>query len=359
MSELIHDFTKEELVARISPSFRARQIYDWLYKKLALSFEEMKNLPKQMRQQLEAEYRCEPMRIVNIQTSSDGTKKYLFSLHDGHTVEAVLLLMREAQVSKEGDIQREAQYTVCLSTQVGCKVGCAFCLTAKGGFVRNLTPGEIVGQVVLIKKDNQIGAHRRLNLVYMGMGEPLDNLDNVAKAIRIFSDPDGLAISPRRQTISTSGIATKIAKLGEMDLGVQLAISLHAVDDELRSRLIPMNKAYNIEAIIKTLKAFPLQQRRRILFEYLVLGGVNDDLVAAKKLVKLLHGLRAKVNLIYYNPHPGSDFKRPTEEAMRKFQEYLFAKGITCTIRSSRGLDISAACGQLREQMQTGGSSVY
>lgn len=350
MRKLIHDYTAEELGVLISPPFRAKQLYQWLYHRLALSFEEMHNLPKELIASLSEQYSAAPMEIVTIQESRDGTKKYLFRLQDSHTVEAVLLLMKEAEYDAEGKLEKGAQYTVCLSTQVGCKVGCAFCFTAKGGFVRNLTPGEIVGQVVLIKKDIDLPANKRLNIVYMGMGEPLDNLENIAKAIGIFTNPNGLAISPRRQTISTSGIASKIEKLGQMDLGVQMAISLHAVDDELRTKLIPMNKAYNIESIIKVLRAFPLDRRRRILFEYLMIGGVNDDLTAAKKLVKLLSNLKVKVNLIYYNPHEGSDFARPTDEAMLAFQAYLRSRGVTCTIRASRGIDISAACGQLREK---------
>ncbi len=217
-------------------------------------------------------------------------------------------------------------------------MGCAFCLTAKGGFIRNLTAGEIVGQVLEIKKDNDIASNRRVNIVYMGMGEPLDNLDNLAKAIRIFANENGLSIS------------TKIKKLGEMELGVQLAISLHAVDDELREELIPMNKAYNIASIIEAVRAFPVNTRKRVMFEYLVIKDVNDDIASAKKLIKLLEGIKSKVNLIYFNPYPGTRFERPEPEKMKKFQEYLLSKGLLCTIRESKGLDISAACGQLREQ---------
>jgi 23S rRNA (adenine2503-C2)-methyltransferase len=184
----------------------------------------------------------------------------------------------------------------------------------------------------------------------MGMGEPLDNLDNLARAITIFKDEDGLSIGGKRQTVSTSGLSTKIDKLGEMDLGVHIAISLHAVDDELRSELIPMNKAYNIASIIDAVKRFPIDTRKRVMFEYLVIKDKNDDLVSAKKLVKLLHGIKAKVNLIFFNPYEGSDYGRPTRGDMVKFQDYLMAHGVLCTIRDSKGLDISAACGQLKEK---------
>ena len=182
------------------------------------------------------------------------------------------------------------------------------------------------------------------------MGEPLDNIDNVVKAIKIFSDNDGIAISPNRQTLSTSGLSSKIEKLGNLDLGVNLAISLHAVDDELREKLMPINKAYNIASIMDAVRNFPVNARKRVMFEYLVIKDVNDDIASAKKLLSLLNGIKAKVNLIYFNPYGGTDFQRPTLESMQNFQEYLVKRGQLCTIRESKGLDISAACGQLREQ---------
>ncbi len=352
----ILDYTKEELEQEVSPKFRAKQIFQWVYQKGAKSFDEMSNLPKQMRQELAKRFVIAPPKILKVEVSKDGSKKYLLGLEDGHTIEAVLLPMKKEQRDDKGNIIKEAKYTVCVSSQVGCKVGCEFCLTAKGGFVRNLTPAEIVGQVLAIKEDNAIPANRRVNIVYMGMGEPLDNLENVAKAIKIFSDENGLSISPRRQTISTSGLAPKIKKLGEMNLGVLLAISLHAVDDELRQKLMPINKAYNIESIIQAVKEFPIDQRKRVMFEYLMIKDLNDDIKAAKKLVKLLHGIKAKVNLIYFNPYPGSPFERPEEERVKAFQRYLLDHGILCTVRESKGLDISAACGQLKEK--SGGCAI-
>jgi len=346
----IMDLTKDELAKRISPSFRAKQVYGWIYQKYADDFSSMANLPKSMRTELDEQFTLCPLKLLTKQVSMDGSIKYLFELHDGHTVEVVLLLMREAQYHEDGALKHHPRFTICISSQVGCKVGCAFCLTAKGGFMRDLSAGEIVGQVLAIKKDNNIPANHRVNLVFMGMGEPLDNLDNVVKAIRIFSDPDGLAISPHRQTISTSGLSAKILKLGKLDLGVNLAISLHAVDDELRERLMPINKAYNIQSIMEAVKKFPVNARKRVMFEYLVIKDVNDSIDAAKKLIKLLNGIKAKVNLIYFNPYGGTEFKRPEEKDMIAFQEYLIKRGLLCTIRESKGLDISAACGQLREQ---------
>jgi len=347
---IIQDFTQDELLALVKPSFRAKQIYHWMYHKYASSFDEMKNLPKDLKEKLNAEYTIAPLKQVMVQNSKDGSRKYLYELHDGHTVEAVLLLMREKEYHEDGSVKHQERYTVCISSQVGCKVGCAFCLTAKGGFMRNLTAGEIVEQVRLIKKDNDIASNRRVNLVYMGMGEPLDNLKEVVKSVKIFSEEEGMAIATHRQTISTSGLSSKIVRLGKEELGVNLAISLHAVDDELRETLMPINKAYNIKSIIDAVKNFPVNDRKRVMFEYLVIKDVNDDISAAKKLLSLLDGIKSKVNLIYFNPYGGTQFKRPSELDMKKFQEYLTSRGLHCTIRESKGLDISAACGQLREQ---------
>ncbi|MWV61411.1 23S rRNA (adenine(2503)-C(2))-methyltransferase RlmN [Helicobacter saguini] len=287
---------------------------------------------------------------IKVEISSDGTKKYLFQTSDNLTFESVFLKMKDKTRDKAGKIIKGEKYTFCLSSQVGCSVGCAFCSTAKGGFVRNLSSGEIVQQVLLLKKDNNLDANKSVNLVFMGMGEPLLNLKNVANAIKILSCKDGLNIAPRRQTISTSGIAPQIEKLGAMELGVQIALSLHAVNDNLRSELIPMNRVYNIAKVLESLKKFPLKSRNRILFEYLVLKGKNDDLDSAKALVKLLNGFKAKVNLIPFNPHENSEFERPDSKSLEAFASFLCERGITATIRESKGLDISAACGQLREK---------
>jgi 23S rRNA m2A2503 methyltransferase len=344
------DFSIDELKELVSPPFRATQIYEWIYKKNATDFSQMLNLPKDMRQDLAEKFYIDPLKCVKFEQSSDGSIKYLLELKDGLKIESVLLPMKEEISDENGKVSRHARYTVCVSSQVGCKMGCAFCLTAKGGLVRNLTAGEIVGQILWIKRENNIPYERRINVVYMGMGEPLDNLTNVSKAIKILALNEGLAISPRRQTVSTSGLGSQIKKLGEMDLGVLLAISLHAVTNELRSRLMPINKAYNIEAVMDAVRGFPIDMRKRVMFEYLVIKDLNDSVSDAKKLVKLLHGIKAKVNLIYFNPHEGSEFGRPELTNMLKFQEYLRDHGVTCTIRQSKGLDISAACGQLKQR---------
>ncbi|WP_457743190.1 23S rRNA (adenine(2503)-C(2))-methyltransferase RlmN [Sulfurimonas sp.] len=346
------DFTQKELTALVKPSFRAKQIFGWMYHQYAQNFDEMKNIPKTMKEELAKTYVINPMKILRKEESIDGTIKYLFELQDGKTVEAVWLKMKDTQFDESGEVIQEARYTICVSTQVGCKVGCSFCLTAKGGFTRDLTAGEIVAQVVNLKRDNNHKHNRKINIVYMGMGEPLDNLNNLAKAIEIFKEEEGLAISGKRQTVSTSGLSTKIDKLGEMDLGVHIAISLHAVDDKLRSELIPMNKAHNINSIIEAVKRFPIDTRKRVMFEYLVIKNKNDDLGSAKKLVKLLTDVKAKVNLIYFNPYPGTPYERPSREDMISFQEYLINHGLLSTIRDSKGIDISAACGQLKEKNQ-------
>ena len=346
------DYTQKELTQLIKPSFRAKQIYGWIYHNYVTNYDDMKNIPKILREELAEKYLVNPLTIANKEESKDGTIKYLLELQDGKTMEAVWLKMKDTQLDCNGEVAQEAKYTICVSTQVGCKVGCAFCLTAKGGFTRDLTAGEIVAQVVTLKRDNEHKHNRKINIVYMGMGEPLDNLANLTKAIEIFKEDNGLCIGGKRQTVSTSGLSTKIDKLGEMDLGVHIAISLHAVDDELRSELIPMNKAHNINSIIEAVKRFPIDTRKRVMFEYLVIKGKNDDLGSAKKLVKLLADIKAKVNLIYFNPYPGTNYDRPHKEDMVAFQEYLINHGLLCTIRDSKGIDISAACGQLKEKIK-------
>jgi len=352
----IYDYTLDELKTQLKPSFRAKQVYNWIYKKYATSYDNMKNIPNDLKDNLKENYLIDILKIVKKEKSSDGSIKYLFELRDGHSIEAVLLLMKKKKIDENGVIEKSEKFTVCISTQVGCKVGCTFCLTAKGGFIRNLSVGEIVNQIVQIKRDNEIPENKSVNIVYMGMGEPLDNYENFVHSVKVFSEVEGLSINRRRITVSTSGLSSKIEKLGNEDLGIQLAISLHAVDDNLRSELIPMNKAYNIQSIIDAVKKFPVDTRKKVMFEYLVIKNKNDDIKSAKKLLQLLDGIKAKVNLIYFNPYPGTTYQRPQSSDMIKFQEYLTSKGLLCTIRESKGLDISAACGQLKEK-ETNGSS--
>lgn len=346
----IYDFSLKDLENIFQPTYRAKQLYNWLYAFYEKDFHKMQNLSKDFRTQLASTYSTENLKLVGQEESKDGTKKYLFKTKDGHTFESVLLKMKDKSINENGKIIRGEKYTFCISSQIGCKVGCTFCFTAKGGFIRDLSCGEIVEQVVNLKKYNAIAPEKRVNIVYMGMGEPLNNFENLIRAIKILAEPSGLSIAPRRQTISTSGISPKIQELGTMNLGVQLAISLHAVSDTLRTKLMPINKTYDIQSVIEAVRAFPLGTRKRIMFEYLVIKDLNDDIQSANKLIKLLNGIKIKVNLILFNPHSGSEFERPDIEKVKKFADFLIGKGVLATIRESKGLDISAACGQLREK---------
>lgn len=344
----IFDYNFDELKGLLNPSFRAKQVWNWLYIHYEDDFSMMINLPKEIRNKLKDQFSAKNLNIANVALSADGTKKYLFSTYDNHTFESVLLKMRDKEFDENGNIKSSEKFTICVSSQIGCKIGCKFCCTGNNGFTRNLSTGEIVEQIIAIKKDNNIAPEKCVNIVYMGMGEPLDNFDNLIKAIKIISHIDGLSISPRRQTVSTSGISPMIDALGNLDLGVQLAISLHAVNDDIRNKLMPINKVYNINSIIDSVKKFPVDVRKRIMFEYLMIKDVNDSIDDAKDLLKLLDGIKAKVNLILFNPFEGSNFKRPDIESAKNFADYLYSKGLLCTIRESKGIDIDAACGQLK-----------
>lgn len=348
----IFDYELDELKAILTPSFRAKQVWNWLYNAYQNDFNMMINIPKELRQKLQTNFSAKNLHIEKIQTSNDGTKKYLFKTMDNKYFESVLLKMREKQSDENGNIVSSEKWTICVSSQIGCKIGCRFCKTAENGFERNLSSGEIVEQVVAIKRDNEIPPQKRVNIVYMGMGEPLDNFDNVIKAIKIISHIDGLSISPKRQTLSTSGISPMIMALGDLDLGINLAISLHAVNNQTRNKLMPINKTYNIESIIESVKKFPINTRKRVLFEYLMIKDINDDLQSARDLVRLLNGINAKVNIILFNPFDSKKtstyFIRPTKNKAEEFADFLISKGIMTTIRESKGLDIDAACGQLK-----------
>ncbi|RDU65055.1 23S rRNA (adenine(2503)-C(2))-methyltransferase RlmN [Helicobacter sp. MIT 14-3879] len=346
--ENIFDYNLDEIKELLTPSFRAKQIWHWLYAKYENDFNMMINIPKDMRIKLNTKFNAKNLEIKDIQVSSDGTKKYLFETFDNQTFESVLIKMRDKQNDDKGNIISSEKYTICVSSQIGCKIGCRFCRTAEDGFKRNLSAGEIVEQVVAIKKDNNILPQKRVNIVYMGMGEPLDNFDNLIKAIKIISHIDGLSISTRRQTISTSGISPMINALGELNIGVGLAISLHAVNNETRNKLMPINKTYNIESIIESVRNFPIDARKRVMFEYLMIKNINDDLKNAKDLLKLINGINVKINIILFNPYENSKFQRPDIETAKKFVDFLISKGQLATIRESKGIDIDAACGQLK-----------
>jgi 23S rRNA (adenine2503-C2)-methyltransferase len=337
----LKNFALEELEAFIArygkERYRARQIFKWLYQKGAASFEEMSDISKELRRELAQSARISSLVPEMVEVSRDGTRKYLFRLEDGNAVESVL-------------IPEEDRATLCISSQVGCAMGCSFCLTGTFRLTRNLTAAEIVNQVCAVKSSVQEHPPLR-NIVFMGMGEPLDNLDNVARAIRILVHDDGLQFSSRRVTVSTSGLVPQMDELGKR-VTVNLAVSLNATTDEVRSRIMPVNRAYPLAELMAACRRFPLPSRRMITIEYVMIRGVNDTPDDAKRLVRLLHGIPVKVNLIPFNEHEGSGFRAPLQESIDYMHRYLLDRHITVITRDSRGADISAACGQLRGRLE-------
>jgi 23S rRNA (adenine2503-C2)-methyltransferase len=293
----------------------------------------MTNLAKGFRKKLEEKARVSFLKPAEVHTSQDGTKKYRFLLEDGEGIESVLLPEKD-------------HFTLCLSTQVGCALGCKFCLTGRRGFVRNLTPAEIIDQVLTVRADLPPG-EKLTNLVLMGMGEPLINFGNVVQALEIIRSPKGLQFSHRRVTLSTSGIIPKMEELASRRHFVKLAISLNASTDEQRSKLMPINRRYPLKDLLEACRRIPLANRENITFEYVLIKGFNDSKEDALRVAKLLKGMKAKVNLIPFNEHPQSPFGRPDEETIQKFREVLMSKRFTAMVRQSKGLDILAACGQL------------
>lgn len=312
--------------------YRARQVKQWVHQKQVSSFEEMTNIGKAYRQLLEENFEITRLAVKTSQLSSDGTKKYLLTLSDGKDIECVL-------------IPSENRNTLCVSSQVGCAMGCQFCLTATMGLMRNLSVYEIVDQIGAVLRE--LGGEKRIsNLVFMGMGEPLANHQNLYKALEILLDPECYNFSRQHITVSTSGLAPEIEKFGDKT-PVKLAISLNATTDEVRDVVMPINKKFSIERLMEACRKMHLPKRNRITFEYVMLHGVNDTMDDARRLVHLLSKLKAKINLIPFNEFPGSPFKRPPDEWIFKFQKVLLDKGYVANIRKSRGRDILGACGQL------------
>jgi 23S rRNA (adenine2503-C2)-methyltransferase len=314
------------------PSYRAGQIFSWIYQKGAEDFSSMTNLSKDLRDRLDQEFENTFPRLIKKETSSDGTEKYLFELSDSNRIETV-------------HIPSSDRGTVCLSTQVGCKSGCAFCASGAHGFVRDLAPGEILSQILFLifKEQKQV-----TNLVFMGIGEPLDNLDNLLIALDIINLPEGLNIGARRITVSTCGIVPAMRKLADNGKQFELSISLHASDDELRQKLVPINKKYPIAELVSAARYYLEKVKRPVTFEYVLLKDFNDDARSAKKLATLAKEAGAKVNLIPFNVMDGYDYAPPSPAAIDEFQRILHKSGITAIIRTPRGQDITAACGQLR-----------
>ena len=313
--------------------YRAVQIFKWLYQHDVSRFDEMTNVSKALRQELSQSACISRLEPETVEIGSDGTRKYLFVLEDGNAVEAVI-------------IPDEDRNTLCISSQAGCAMQCAFCLTGTYNLARNLTTAEIVNQILAVRRDVDVR-----NIVMMGMGEPLHNLDNVIPALQIMAEDNGLQLSSRRVTVSTCGLVPELERLGR-EVTVNLAVSLNATTDELRNRIMPVNRAYPIATLLAALKKFPLPGRRKITIEYVLLGGLNDSLEDAKRLARLLSDIPCKINLIPFNPHEAADFVPPTRAALDAFHKYLLDRHFTVITRDSRGSDISAACGQLKGRLE-------
>jgi 23S rRNA (adenine2503-C2)-methyltransferase len=316
--------------------FRTDQILRWIYLRQADRFGEMTNIGKPLRADLEAAFVNSRLHVESEATSRDGSRKLLFRLRDGLHIETVI-------------IPEKDHFTLCISSQVGCSHGCRFCMTAKGGLARNLSAGEIISQVRdVLHQTHAQGGMPLTNIVFMGMGEPLANFPNVVQALAVITNGDyGLKISARRVTVSTVGLVPGMADLGR-DTRVNLAVSLNAADDDTRNRLMPINRKYPIADLIAACRRYPLPPRRKITFEYILIKGVNDSMADAQRLVNLLRPVKAKINLIPFNEHPGSEFRRPEASRIHQFQELLADHHYTVIVRHSKGQDIGAACGQLR-----------
>ena len=338
------------------PPYRGRQLFQAIYGERIESPTQISTLPQSFRQSLlEQGYEIGQPRIEKRFVSSDGTVRYLMAFADGESVETVWMPEGDSgeagDGSEAGDEEEEGRdwqrATICVSSQVGCAVGCQFCLTALLGVKRNLTAGEIVGQIITVLNDQKAFPGReRLNLVFMGMGEPLLNFDNFVKAVRLLVE--GVGIPQSRMTVSTAGIVPRIHDLGQEAVRPKLAISLNASNDELRSQLMPLNRKWSLEMLLRAAREFPLRNRERLTFEYVLLDGVNDSIENARETLDAIRGIRAKVNLIALNPGPGIDFATPAQERVMAFQQVLIRGGVPTFLRRPRGRDIYAACGQLK-----------
>ncbi len=323
---------RQWLKLRGEPTYRAQQILAGVYRSGILSFEALTNVPRSLRLALAGEFYLPEAVVEGVSAAADGTRKLLLRFGDGVAVESVI-------------IADPPRLTLCISSQAGCGMGCRFCATARLGLRRNLRGAEIVAEVLAARRILE-PEERLTNIVFMGMGEPLANYENLVEAIEVLTANWGLGFSPRRITVSTVGLLPQMERLVR-ETSVQLAVSLTAATDKLRSELMPVNRRFPLDALLDVCRRLPLPQRRRVTFEYVLLAGINDDLEEARRLASRLRGVRAKVNLIPFNPFPGAAYQRPTEETVRRFQQELLQCGVPTTVRRSRGLDVQAACGQL------------
>ena len=328
------DELKQELINLGEKQFRAEQIFKWVFQEKVTSFDEMTNLSLELREKLKQNYTMCNFNVLKKQVASDGTIKYLFDVLDGNAIETVLMKYHHG-------------YSICVSSQIGCKMGCKFCASTGIAFERSLTSGEIVEQLLAVERDENI---KISNVVFMGIGEPLDNYDNVVKAIRIINNQKGINIGARHISVSTSGLVPKIYQLAEENIQCTLSISLHATTDEQRSKMMPVNNLYNIEELLKACKDYIAKTNRRVSFEYALAKENNDNLEDVKRLVKLLRGMNCHVNLIPINKIENGAFTKSSNENILKFRDYLNEHGIVATIRRELGSDIDAACGQLRRK---------
>jgi 23S rRNA (adenine2503-C2)-methyltransferase len=332
----IRDLLLDEVETAVAdggePPYRARQVAHWLWHKGVDSFDAMRDLPAALRAHLAGQFTLAAPGVVHVARSADGTRKLLVRLDDAEEIETVI-------------IPADGRVTLCISSQAGCAMACEFCATARMGLHRNLTAAEILGQILAARRELAAG-EELTNYVFMGMGEPLANYPRLIRALTVMTAPWGMAISPRRITVSTVGLVPMMERL-LADVPVNLAVSLHATTDELRDRLAPINKRYPLEELLGACRRLPLKRRGRITFEYVMLAGVNDSVADARRLAKLLAPLRAKVNLIFFNPFTGSALRTSSRAAVEAFQAILHQGNLTATIRESRGTDVQAACGQL------------
>lgn len=336
MKKNLRDYTISELEEILSelgePKFRAKQIFKWLYEEID-SFEDMSNIPKSLKEKLERDYTLDNLKIEQKFISDiDETRRYLLQLDDGNFIESVLMKYKHG-------------YTICVSSQVGCAMGCRFCASTKGGKVRNLTAGEIIGQVLTVQRD--LGS-RISNIVLMGMGEPLDNFDNVMRFLENINNPNGINIGHRHISLSTCGLADKICELADREYQITLSVSLHAPNDDKRSAIMPVNRKYNIAELMKACRYYIKRTNRRISFEYTLISGVNDTVEEAEELTALISGMLCHVNLIPVNEVSETGYKSSNRKAVERFRDVLEKSGISATVRREMGADISAACGQLR-----------
>ena len=335
---------QEHLRELREPSYRARQITDWLYKTRVNTIDEMTDLPRSLRTRLMDRFSLGNIDLVRVLGARDTTRKFLFRLADGNLIESVLIRASPALYGGRSD-----RRTICISTQVGCAYGCKFCASGLEGFTRNLRANEIVDQIIAIEQES---GEKIENVVFMGMGEPRANFENVLRAIRIINAPWGLAIGARRITISTSGLAPQIRRLAEEPLQIRLAVSLHGATDEVRNRIMPVNRRYNVETLLLACDHYVAHTKRRLTFEYILIADVNDTNQQARRLSRHARRVAAKVNLIPYNNVSGLPWTRPSESRQAKFLSILRDEGIPATLRREKGRDIDAACGQLRLQMK-------